>query len=65
MVLHSLPVLNNPTRHHFCSEQRRYSLTRCASRWAGISAACWLLFLGFAKVAAFITSIPDQASSAA
>jgi NCS2 family nucleobase:cation symporter-2 len=36
------------------------SLTRCASRWAGLSAACWLLFLGvFAKVAAFITSIPD------
>lgn len=36
------------------------SLTRCASRWAGISAACWLLLLGvFAKVAAFITTIPD------
>eukprot|EP00892_Ulva_mutabilis_P007205 jgi/Ulvmu1/4857/UM020_0143.1 len=36
------------------------SLTRCASRHAGIAAACWLLLLGiFAKVAAFFTSIPD------
>jgi xanthine/uracil permease len=36
------------------------SLTRCASRQAGLCAAGWLIFMGvFAKVSGFFTSIPD------
>jgi uric acid-xanthine permease len=36
------------------------SLTRCASRHAGLAAAGWLFVMGiFAKIAAFITTIPD------
>lgn len=37
------------------------SLTKCASRRAGIACGCWLIFLGvFSKIAGVITSIPDS-----
>ena len=36
------------------------SLTKCASRRAGVAAGCWLLFMGIlAKVSGIISSIPD------
>jgi uracil-xanthine permease len=36
------------------------ALTKCASRYAGYAAACWLLLLGVVgKIAGIITSVPD------
>jgi xanthine/uracil permease len=36
------------------------SLTKCASRRAGVACGCWLIILGvFGKVAGLITAIPD------
>eukprot|EP00931_Biecheleriopsis_adriatica_P030501 TRINITY_DN17989_c0_g1_i4.p1 TRINITY_DN17989_c0_g1~~TRINITY_DN17989_c0_g1_i4.p1 ORF type:complete len:605 (-),score=111.75 TRINITY_DN17989_c0_g1_i4:47-1861(-) len=36
------------------------SLTKCASRRAGIACGCWLLFMGIiAKISGIISSIPD------
>jgi len=57
MIAAFMTVAPNTT---FSQNNGVISLTRCASRAAGLACACWLMFFGiFGKFAGIISSIPD------